>query len=91
MWHGSELVLVFRFVPHLLSADERRLADTMISYWTSFAKDGTPTAELESGVAWPSYDPSTDELLQIGNGTSTAVGAVRGARKAECDFWDTFG
>ena len=39
----------------------------------------------------PSYDPSTDELLQIGNGTSVAVGALRGARKAQCDFWDAFG
>ena len=90
MWHGSELFLVFRFVPHLLSADERRVSDTLIAYWTSFAKDGVPTAS-EGGVAWPSYDPSTDELLQIGNGTSVAVGALRGARKAQCDFWDAFG
>ncbi|MGV3578848.1 carboxylesterase/lipase family protein [Brevundimonas sp.] len=36
------------------TAEERRLSDAMVAYWTSFVRDGRPVAE--GHPAWPAYD-----------------------------------
>lgn len=60
-FHASELPYVFGNldktppqwpkVPQ--TAEERRISDAMLGYWTSFARDGKPVAENEA--AWPAY------------------------------------
>jgi para-nitrobenzyl esterase len=35
------------------TAEEKKLSDAMIGYWSSFARSGRPTAEGEP--AWPTY------------------------------------
>jgi len=44
--HGSEMPYVFRHLDQILGAqytdDDRRLSDTMATYWTNFAKSGNP-------------------------------------------------
>jgi len=61
-FHASELPFVFgtmdRTGPHWPkipeTAEETRLSDAMIGYWTSFARNGKPTAAGEP--EWPAFD-----------------------------------
>jgi para-nitrobenzyl esterase len=60
-FHGSELPYVFgtmdrtpQYWPKIpATAQEKRLSDAMIGYWTSFARAGAPRAANE--VDWPAY------------------------------------
>lgn len=67
--HASEVPFVFDSldaVPGrtpLILPSERAAAHLTHSCWVAFARTGVPTCE---GQAWPAYDPSTDQLLEIG-------------------------
>jgi len=61
-FHGVELPYLFRyFLPMLkLNAEDERLSELMIGYWTRFARTGDP--------GWPAYRPSNPhvQLLDVG-------------------------
>ena len=66
--HFSEVVYVFQ---NLRMKDlpwtdvDRKVADTMATYWTNFAKNGNPNG---SGLAnWPVYNPKDEYWLNIGD------------------------
>ena len=67
--HGSEIPFVFDTldgspVAKLVTAQDRKMADVMSSYWTQFAKTGDPN---RSGLPqWPAYSASGDKLLEFG-------------------------
>jgi para-nitrobenzyl esterase len=48
--------------PALTDAD-RKVSENMMAMWARFAKTGNPNAE--GPVAWPAYEPSTDQYLYI--------------------------
>ena len=51
--------------PLVWAENDRRLADTMASYWTNFARTGDPNAE---GLPhWPAFTRSTQRALLVGN------------------------
>ena len=64
-FHASELPFVFGYVgkgaplpgnwPVPESARDKSLSDAMLSYWTSFARSGVPTAPHSPG--WPRFEP----------------------------------
>jgi para-nitrobenzyl esterase len=63
-FHASELPYVFGTLDRTLplwpkipaTAEERKLSDAMIGYWSSFARTGRPVAAHEP--AWPTFEPS---------------------------------
>jgi para-nitrobenzyl esterase len=63
-FHASEVPFVFGTFEHLPASwpaipntpGERRVADTMLDYWTSFARSGRPSAT--NGPAWESFAPN---------------------------------
>jgi para-nitrobenzyl esterase len=80
-FHGQELLFVFNnFLNLPPTQDQRKLSETMLSYWTNFAKTGDP-----NGVGlpnWPQHNQSSDayQVLNPNINSQTAL------RKEFCEF-----
>jgi para-nitrobenzyl esterase len=67
-FHGSELPYMFgtmdrtpQFWPKIpATAEEKKMSDAMVGYWTSFARTGSPTAAGEP--AWPAFGAKGDYM-----------------------------
>jgi para-nitrobenzyl esterase len=86
-FHSGELVYVFN---NLKSVDrpwepiDRKLADTMSSYWVNFAKNGDPNGP---GLPeWTPYNPKADVTLELGN----EIKPRPRPDAARLDFWDAW-
>ena len=87
-YHGGELVYVFDTMtagpgasggqPHPMATDgewtetDRQLSETMMAYWTQFAATGNPNRD--DLPAWPTYDLSTDQHLNLGETVTSGEG-----------------
>lgn len=65
--HASEIPYVFNTLPgeygDKVTAEDQQVADTMIRYWTNFAKTGDPNGP---GLPeWPRYSTAKDVLMNI--------------------------
>ncbi len=75
--HGAELIYLFGFPPPIFfyavefpwnASRDAALSDTMISYWTNFAKAGNPNGD---GLPnWPAFD-ADEQILEIGDTLET--------------------
>jgi para-nitrobenzyl esterase len=75
--HGAELIYLFGFPPPIFfyavelpwnASSDMALSDTIISYWTNFAKHGNPNGE---GLPyWPAFT-ADEKILEIGNKLQT--------------------
>ncbi|OBF26175.1 carboxylesterase/lipase family protein [Mycobacterium sp. ACS4331] len=77
--HSLELRYLFDVVgAPALNADQQRLSDEMIGYWTEFVRTGEP------GGGWPAYgtDPA---WMSLKLGGSEAFTSFRDEH--QCDFW----
>ena len=79
-FHASELQFLFDDAqfPGPRTADERRLSDQMIAYWTNFAHTGDPNGP--STPTWPRFEASSVHAL----GSS---GPIDLGREHQCGFW----
>jgi para-nitrobenzyl esterase len=76
-YHGAEIPYVFDTADDWLPADrvDRALTDTMLGYWTQFAKTGDPNGP---GLPnWPAFDPRRDVHQDLGDEVRTATGLRR--------------
>lgn len=88
--HSSELPYFF---PHFdntskvagpdLSPAQQKMADQMIAYWASFAKDGKPVAA--GAPDWLQYAADKD-VMRFAPGK---VGLFDASRAHQCSFWKT--
>ncbi|MBI1196963.1 MAG: carboxylesterase family protein [Phenylobacterium sp.] len=83
-WHADEIDFVFDEFdpwtsPDKISAEDRAKATQVHSCWVAFAKTGVPACA--GGPAWPTYDPASDRLLEIGRENRV----VSGVRKPQFD------
>jgi para-nitrobenzyl esterase len=82
--HASELLYLFKLTwPGQLDAQQRKLSDNMVGYWTQFAKSGDPNS-LDTPL-WPRYDATTDEFQSLV--PPSPVGEFEFATDHKCDFW----
>lgn len=65
--HGAEIPFVFDQLdqdPRVWSAEDRKLADRLATYWSNFARTGDPNgANLPQ---WPAFDGSDASVLRVG-------------------------
>ena len=92
--HGAEIPYVFQSAikePYLFSKDEFKLSDSMIEYWTQFAKTGSPNRPKHSSTlkVWPPYsqDGEFQEISMVLNAERGNF-LTKGYRSDSCDFWD---
>ncbi len=84
-FHGSELGYVFGYANKNNGYEtlDEELARIVQTYWTNFAKTGTPNGE---GVqSWPAFDSQTENVQILGRGTITTQ---IGLDEADCDFFE---
>jgi para-nitrobenzyl esterase len=83
-YHAAEIQYVFgnlRAGRPWEDAD-RKLAETMSSYWVNFAATGNPNGK---GLPkWPGYDAKTDPLMQFGD----KIDVQHNVNKSGLDFFD---
>jgi len=85
-YHAAEIQYVFANLrPNRPWEDaDRKLAETMSSYWTNFAATGNPNGK---GLAkWPSYDLKHDPAMEFDDHTEVQ----HDINKATLDFFDRF-
>lgn len=86
-YHGSELYYMFgNLLPGEANwtADDRRIADLMTSYWANFVKSGNPNG---TGLPqWPAFKPGITMLMELGDN----FGPIPLADDARMEFWKRF-
>jgi len=84
-FHALDLAHVFgnfMIYPFPWDDTDRKLSETIMSYWTNFAKTGDPNG---AGLPkWPAYDPADDNVLDFGDPVSVRTHV----HQAELDFFD---
>ena len=67
-FHTSEVPYVFNSLnksDRPWTAEDRKIAETMSSYWVNFAKNGDPNGQ---GLAtWPAFDRASQRTMELGN------------------------
>lgn len=67
-----------------LDADQQRLSDRMVDYWTEFARSGDPAGSGQSH--WPRFH--RDHQVWLSLVPPTPVTETNFATVHQCDFWD---
>jgi para-nitrobenzyl esterase len=62
--HSSELMYVFGYLPESATADDKAMGEAMESYWTTFAKTGSPAGGPDA-PAWPRYSDASRKYLEF--------------------------
>ncbi|MFI6816571.1 carboxylesterase family protein [Nonomuraea sp. NPDC050328] len=86
-FHASELQHLFEasyFSGRTLAPDQARLSDTMIGYWSRFARHGDPNGP--GAPAWRPAEPGRDTVLRLVPGPR-GIGPVDLCRAHRCGFW----
>jgi len=85
-FHGAEIAYVFgTFVwPFPWEDADRKLSDTITSYWVNFAATGNPNG---GGLTkWPAYSAKDDQALELGD----QIAVRTEINKAGLDFFDGY-
>jgi para-nitrobenzyl esterase len=82
-YHAAELQYLFTAFGGPLTPAQRRLAATMRSYWTEFAKHGSPNSE--DTPHWPHYSATTERLQSLV--PPAPVTASGFAAEHQCTLW----
>ena len=82
-YHAAEIPYTFGNIgSEEREAADRRLAETMSSYWVNFAASGDPNGGALP--TWPAYTPDGEGYLILG----PTVEAASHLRPAQLDFWE---
>jgi para-nitrobenzyl esterase len=73
-----------------LSSEQQSLAETMIRYWTQFARSGNPNAP--GNPAWPAFTGNEEgtHVQFLSSGPGGVSPRSDAASKHQCGFWEKF-
>ncbi|MFA1538755.1 carboxylesterase/lipase family protein [Actinomadura monticuli] len=83
--HTSELTFLFPGLFGDLNAEQQRLSDAMVGYWTSFARSGIPKAR--QAPSWPRFRTPND-VLSLASGPG-GIHRTDTAASSNCSFWNS--
>jgi para-nitrobenzyl esterase len=88
-YHSAELQYLFKYygAPEQFTIGQRQLSDTMIDYWTHFAKSGNPNSP--GTPEWPPYNANTDQVQSLVPPTPSVKLDFDADHKCS-SFWNTF-
>jgi para-nitrobenzyl esterase len=91
--HSIELEFLFNLsdigIKPVFTPDQEQLSDTMIGYWTQFAKTSTPN--FEGAPSWPRYVGTGGQFESLIAPTPTTESDASFDTFHKCSsFWDTF-
>lgn len=82
--HGADVAYIFGELSNTAKPEDKKLSDTMIAFWTNFAKTGNPNGE---GLPyWPKYDENGKTVMHFRNGTEL----TGRPDKERIDFWNSY-
>ncbi|CAF4190074.1 unnamed protein product [Rotaria sp. Silwood2] len=85
--HGDELVFLFEsFWVNFTDAD-RRISQTLATYWTNYAKSKDPNQPVQVSLRWPKFIRGFEQYLYFQDPLQIQEDYL----KDDCDFWDTIG
>ena len=85
--HASELQYLFRLTwPGQLSVKQIELSETMVGYWTQFAKAGDPNRP--GTRSWRQYDASANKFQALVTPSPATESGF--TRDHKCNFWASF-
>ena len=83
-FHGSEIAYIFGNGSPQWTDEDRRISDTMMSYWTQYAANGDPNGP---GLPkWPAWDAKSETVMEIGDHYQP----IPLAAPAKVAFWKKF-
>lgn len=88
-YHSAEIQYLFNIfgMPAPFTSDQQRLSDTMIRYWTQFAKTGDPNSH--GTPVWSPYTAATDQFQSLVPPTPTVESSFDTDHKCSL-FWSAF-
>lgn len=89
--HATELQYLFTLpqaFPQALSPDQEILSDTMVQYWTRFARTGKPSARR--APRWPRYDvnAASPQFVSLQAPSPVVQGDTFFRFDHQCSYWD---
>jgi para-nitrobenzyl esterase len=66
--------------------DDRALSDTMVTYWTQFAKSGDPNSP--SVPRWPRYSPPSATYVRFASSLAGNATIAQGLRRKQCALFE---
>ncbi len=91
-YHTGELAFIFKGFrgasgsSTTLTEQQQQLSETMVTYWTNFARSGSPNVGKFSGPAWVQYDMEKDNYLLLKGPKPEMIENF--AMRYNCCFWD---
>ena len=85
--HGDELTFIFESNWAGFTDADRRVSQSMATYWTNFAKSTDPNEPLRVPLIWPNITTENETYIFIQDPLQIGQGYL----KSDCDFWDEIG
>lgn len=87
--HGDDMPYTFDVPNTSFTADGRYISQTLIEYWSNFAKTNNPKTSKE--ITWPSYNSKSAQFLRFKKPENKIESHYLTYLTQECNVFDKIG